>query len=195
MTKYNDLDFDYFDKAVYIDYSSLTGLRWKIDNRYLKKIKAGTQAGTVKKNGYAVLHFKGKMYFVHRVIYLLEHKEIDSYLQIDHIDGNKLNNDINNLREVTVAVNNRNAKLRSDNKSGVKGVYYRRIEEHEYWVARYSDDETGKLITKYFGIHNYKSSEDAKIAAIKFRELKIDDLILKGSGYTERHNKGLDHND
>jgi len=45
---------------------------------------------------------------------------------IDHIDGNPLNNRKNNLRVCTQGENTRNAKTRSDNKTGFKGVTYRK---------------------------------------------------------------------
>lgn len=53
--------------------------------------------------------------------------------RIDHIDGNKLNNQPSNMRLATLAENARNALLRSDNTSGVKGVqWYKRYGK---WMA------------------------------------------------------------
>lgn len=43
---------------------------------------------------------------------------------LDHIDGNRANNKLSNLREATQSQNCANAKLRSNNTSGFKGVYY-----------------------------------------------------------------------
>jgi hypothetical protein len=44
--------------------------------------------------------------------------------KIDHIDGNGLHNNLNNLRVVTSSQNNINQRIRKDNASGYKGVYY-----------------------------------------------------------------------
>ena len=41
---------------------------------------------------------------------------------VDHIDNDKSNNNIANLRWATRAENNQNASMRKDNTSGVKGV-------------------------------------------------------------------------
>lgn len=45
-------------------------------------------------------------------------------MEVDHIDGNTFNNLRSNLRVCTHAENIHNAKRPSNNKSGVKGVYF-----------------------------------------------------------------------
>lgn len=54
-------------------------------------------------------------------------------LQIDHIDGNRLNNRKYNLRFVTAQQNMMNEKLSKNNTSGVKGVHWHKVEEK--WIA------------------------------------------------------------
>jgi hypothetical protein len=81
---------------------------------------AGYVAGTVSANGYIIIKIKGKVYLAHRLIFLLHHGYLPAY--IDHIDGNKLNNRIENLREATKTENGLNQKIRVDSKTGVKGV-------------------------------------------------------------------------
>jgi hypothetical protein len=51
------------------------------------------------------------------------HGDIDGKC-IDHIDGDRLNNNIDNLRVVTKSENNKNSSLCKRNKTGVLGVHY-----------------------------------------------------------------------
>lgn len=72
--------------------------------------------------GYYRVRFKGKQTYWHRVVYeaLVEPLKADEY--IDHIDGNKLNNVVSNLRKCTKSDNSRNQK-KSRGSSQYKGVY------------------------------------------------------------------------
>jgi len=60
------------------------------------------------KNGYERVNLGGKDYLLHRIIAHSFIPNFDSYLEIDHIDGNKSNNRIDNLRWVTRSENRRN---------------------------------------------------------------------------------------
>jgi hypothetical protein len=86
------------------------------------RIKVGTIAGNYDSSGYRQVQFKGKKYMVHRIIWeMLKNKIPDNYT-IDHINLNKSDNHIENLRLATHAENCRNRKLRSDSTSQFKGV-------------------------------------------------------------------------
>jgi hypothetical protein len=100
--------FDYKDGNLY----------WKNDNKS-KKIK-GVIAGYINNNGYRAIRYDGKLYLAHRLVYLW-HK---GYLpaEIDHIDRNKQNNAIENLRECTKSQNHFNRSFSSTNTSGYKNV-------------------------------------------------------------------------
>lgn len=54
--------------------------------------------------------------------------------QIDHIDGDKSNNSLRNLRQVSQADNLRNTKMNCDNKSGHTGVYW--VNKTKKWQAQ-----------------------------------------------------------
>lgn len=89
---------------------------------------------------------------------------------IDHIDGNKHNNRIENLRDVSRQENMRNVPLTKANKSGVKGVHW--YKARNKWVA--SIMISGKH--KHLGYFDLK--EDAA-SARKAAERKY--------GFSERH--------
>ncbi len=75
---------------------------------------------------------------------------------MDHIDNNRLNNKLNNLRWASHQENQMNSSISSKNTSGVKGVYYDKTRNK--WVAQISIDGTMKNIGRYDNI------EDAIIA-------------------------------
>ena len=93
--------------------------------------KKGAPAKT-KSNGYYVVSVYGKIYGVHRIIWLYVYGYLPEN-DIDHIDRDKLNNKINNLREVSRQCNQRNVGLCIKNKSGVTGVHFNRL--HFSWTA------------------------------------------------------------
>jgi len=89
------------------------------------QIKAGTVAGCVQtgrgKYRCRAIRIDGKLYKAHRLAWLYVYGHFPKH-QIDHINQDSSDNRITNLRDVTCAENNRNAKRRSDNKTGVTGV-------------------------------------------------------------------------
>ena len=88
------------------------------------KTKAGDIAGTKRPDGYLQVGIKYNLYYIHRIIWVMEHGSVDSELQIDHIDGNQTNNKIKNLRLVTNKENNKNKVKPARNTSGVVGVHW-----------------------------------------------------------------------
>ena len=81
----------------------------------------GTVVGSNTNNGYIAIHFDGKRYLAHRLAWLYIYGYFPEN-NIDHINRNKKDNRISNLREVSQQCNIRNSKLRKTNKSGVTGV-------------------------------------------------------------------------
>ncbi len=90
------------------------------------------KAGCLYYNGYRVVVIKGNRYYIHRLIFLIFHGYLPKYL--DHINGMKDDNYIENLRACTSSENQYNRKLRCDNTSGVKGVCWHKGTDK--WLAR-----------------------------------------------------------
>jgi hypothetical protein len=84
------------------------------------RIKAGDEAGAIIPNGRLYVQVDEKKHLVHRVIWFLHYGECPQFL--DHIDGNPLNNRIENLRPATKAQNAMNRKVRADSLTGIKGI-------------------------------------------------------------------------
>lgn len=107
---------------------------WKI--RASRAVKPGDIAGSLNKNGYLLIKVRKYIYRAHRLAWFYfygQRPPIEAY-RIDHIDGNKLNNAIKNLRAVSNAKNTRNHKMYSHNTSGITGVYFN--EQSQKWCAQ-----------------------------------------------------------
>ena len=120
------------------------------------KGKADHAAGWIEKNGYSATNIKGIRYRVHRLIYQFHHGSCSDF--IDHIDGNKQNNNIENLRPATMSENNQNSKEKNTNKLGVKGVCIER--------GRYKANIKINGKSKHLGY--FYSLEEAKIVYEEF---------------------------
>uniref|UniRef100_UPI0035C6FFE9 HNH endonuclease signature motif containing protein n=1 Tax=Serratia quinivorans TaxID=137545 RepID=UPI0035C6FFE9 len=93
------------------------------------KIYCGKVAGNVvspqhAKTSYIALKYKNKKRKAHRIIYEMHHGKLPDGYVIDHLDGNGLNNRIDNLRAVPQSVNLKNMPVRTDNSAGCTGVYW-----------------------------------------------------------------------
>lgn len=82
---------------------------------------AGKEASTLGKNGYKIISVFKKRNYAHRLAWLFTFGNLpDSH--IDHINGNSIDNRIENLREVDNQENHLNMKLSIKNKSGIPGI-------------------------------------------------------------------------
>lgn len=103
-------------------YDSSTGfLIWEKPTS--NSVKKGTIAGKVKPSGYIAIDIHKKTYYAHRLIWLY----IKGFLptrntEIDHINRNKSDNRLSNLRLTSHQCNIRNSGRQTNNTSGVTGV-------------------------------------------------------------------------
>ena len=146
----------------YLSYDAKTGKITWIEKPHKKnKMKVGDVAGCLRKDGYFVVRFNGKLYFCHRLAWYL-HYGIWPKEQIDHIDGNPSNNSITNLREVNNQQNSLNKfKAYSNNKTGVLGVGFYR----DKFIARIKFNNK----SHYLGIFDTK--EQAALAYCSAKKL------------------------
>lgn len=85
---------------------------------------AGTQAfNSNGKLGYRTGMLEGVHYLAHRIAWKIVHGQCPK-AEIDHINGNRSDNRLVNLRSVTRLENTQNRKCRIDSKTGVPGVYW-----------------------------------------------------------------------
>ena len=105
------------------------------DETYFELGREAFRTDTPK--GYLVGNFQRKIYLAHRIAWALFYGEWPQG-QIDHLNGNRKDNRISNLRVVTNLENCRNLGRRAtknpDRDSGVNGVYWHK--KNQKWVAR-----------------------------------------------------------
>lgn len=113
---------------------------------------AGKDAGTIvghksgKYTQYRNVIIRPGRYKAHRLIWLMQTGSWPSGY-IDHVDGNGLNNNWSNLREATASQNAMNQKVRSDSKSGIKGVSYDK--KRNMWYVYIDVDGKRKHLGRY----------------------------------------------
>ena len=127
----------------------------------IKKTNAiKTETPLTKSHRYHRTIIKGKVYSIHRLVFLYHHGYLSK--QIDHIDGNKLNNNIANLRVANNSVNMMNRGVMRNNTSGCKGVFW----DKEFSKWRVAIGVNKKL--KSFG--RFVDKELADLVAVMARE-------------------------
>lgn len=99
-------------------------LCWKI--KFVDKVTVGDKAGGIDcSTNYKRVKIHRKTYALHRLIFLFNHGYLPK--QVDHIDGNRSNNKIENLREASSSQNSHNQKLRVTNTSSIKNVSWSKV--------------------------------------------------------------------
>lgn len=122
--------------------------------------KAGDSAGTLTTTGYIQIHCMGRLYFAHRLAWLVTYGAWPAGM-IDHLDGDGTNNRLSNLRDVSAAVNQQNQRRahRSNKSSGLLGAHF--DARTGRWLAKIS------AANRTVNLGRYDTAVEAHAAYIK----------------------------
>ena len=152
-------DWDVVELKRRLSYDPETGcFFWIVGNR---KNRTGERAGSVNPCGYRVINIKNRLHREHRLAWLFVYGTIPSE-DIDHINQDKSDNRIANLRLACSALNKQNLGLRADNKSGVRGVSWSK--EYSKWVASIQVNYKMRMLGRFV------NKEDAIAARIEAQQ-------------------------
>jgi hypothetical protein len=176
------IDYLKLSEYIYYDETSATKLRWAKDIKFTK-FKLGDEAGCSNNKSYSTIVINRVNYRVHRLVYCMYHKiNLSENLVVDHTDGNKSNNCIENLRLVSQSENCKNKKHTGSN-TIFQNIY--EDQKRMRFTARYSENLKSKTI--HFSYRqdsirktdrHFNSREEAMNAAIIFREKLIESGIV-----------------
>lgn len=121
----------------------------------------GCRAKSLKKRShrYVTVKIDGKSYRLHRLIYMYHYGEVPK--QLDHINGDVLDNRIENLRPCEASENASNRSKFKNNSSGFKGVSW-----HSHSGRWFAYVDANKIRTN---IGYFDTIEEAALAATKAR--------------------------
>lgn len=119
-------------------------LYWKC-HRTANKVK-GRKAGRLQPSGYVYIGINGKTYLAHRITWVIL-KGVYPSNQLDHINGNRSDNRIENLREATHLDNMRNKGLAVNNTSGKTGVNFNKADK--VWRVFIGSGKSVKYIGRF----------------------------------------------
>lgn len=147
-----------------LDYSPETGaFKWRVD-RGTNKLK-GKPAGVSSNGcGYRAIFIDGRSYLAHRLAWFYCTGAWPKG-PLDHINGNRADNRLSNLRCATSAGNRANSAVNKNCKTGIKGVQFR----HGRWRSKIT--HSGK--TRHLGVFDTPAEASAayiKAAAAQFGE-------------------------
>ena len=182
-------------QTFYHDITSKTSIRWNVDkftgsHGKTHTVKKHSEAGWINTQGYGEVKHNGKSYKCHRIAYiLLNNCELYADEQIDHLDGNRLNNSYSNLKLSNAKLNSRNKKVRKSSDTGINGVTFTSNGQGNYYTRAIWTELDGTDRWKTFSHLKYGKEEATKLA-VEYRNTQISRLQTEGAGYTNRHIKG-----
>lgn len=148
-----------------LHYCEATGVfTWRVSR---KRVRAGDTTGVrLNSHGYKRIKIDGVLYLAHRLAWLYVHGAWPSE-QIDHINGDRADNRISNLRLANNRQNQQNQKLRINNASGFKGASWNA--RRRKWIAQISVEGRKTYLGAFETAHEAHAAYAAKAAA-KFHE-------------------------
>lgn len=126
-------------------------------------MKAGSVAGTIRKNGTITVRASGKVYLASRVIWAIYHGYWPNLI-VDHIDGNPGNNRISNLRLATSQQNQWNRKVHK-NLSGHKGIT--RCQKASKWIAQLRHEGKNFVVGRYDNLDDAVAAYERKAVEMR----------------------------
>ena len=138
---------------IQLHYDENTGLFSRFTAK--RGARVGVVLGSGDGNGYLEIRVNYKKYKAHRLVWLYV-RGVFPNCALDHIDGNRTNNRIKNLRLCTSAENLHNVGVRKGNISGIKGVNWHK--SRGKWQAR----GVVNHVPYYIGL--FKTLEEASAA-------------------------------
>ncbi len=156
----NNIELMLLDLTTKFNYDPEIGkFVWKISKSGCSGV--GNEAGGINTFGYRQIRILGKLEMAHRLAWLWYYKDLPDK-ELDHINGNKLDNRISNLREVTRSENvNNNLKPLKHNKCGFRGVSYYGEGVYKAQI-RYENN--------YRSLGLFKTAEEAHSAYLKAKK-------------------------
>lgn len=144
-----------------------------IDTEDLNKVK--DIRWRISSNGYPIGDLKDKRVFLHRVVV----DYVPSGMEVDHINHNLFDARKSNLRIVSRSQNNMNHGIKSNNTSGITGVWF--SNQKQKWVAEI------KVLGKKIHLGTFTNINDATEARAKAEKHYFGEYAYDRTGHTEQH--------
>lgn len=156
-----------------LSFNPETGIfTWLVANN--GRVKVGMIAGSLSSTGYLYIMIDRKNYKSHRLAWLYMTGEWPKKM-IDHIDGEKSNNRIVNLRDCNQSQNMQNMRASKINASGYKGVSWHNATSK--WRSR------AKLKRKQYHLGLFEHAEDASQAYQNFAKQNHGEFYREASSH------------
>lgn len=159
------MSLDFHNIFVYNRYTGSLYWKYTISNKAIE----GHIAGTLKQTGYIEIQYNKKRYYAHRIIYEMHVGIIPEGFVVDHINKNRSDNRLKNLRCVPHYINLHNQRVSKRNTSKAIGIHW--AKDKQKWVAKKTIK--GKLVFYKY----YDDFELAKKDLAFFSEFLMDPQV------------------